>query len=375
MKRSTFVWILTPILAACASPPPPTPLAAPVLEPGAAEQVTLDQLVVLVDASGSLPERDLYREQQALVQSLVGSIPEGDYETATINFGGYARQSTPLSNFSRDRLASEAASLSHLDEGTPIHRALAEAGQLLEGRSGRAAVVLFSDGALTDEVGRDLDPQRALDAAADIAEAYEGELCVHTIQTGPSAAGAALLERLSRTTDCGSFRPAQHLDTVASLHQFERQVFLGALPAVAAAPRDVDRDGVIDAKDACPGTPAGAHVDPRGCWTVRNLFFRTDSAAIDPAGARALDEVADVLLANPDLRVRIDGHTDARGKERYNELLSERRARAARDYLVQRGIAASRLEAQGFGETRPAAPNDGEAGWQQNRRTEITVLR
>ena len=376
MSRTIPCLALFALLAGCASTPPAQPIAAPVLTPGAGEEVTLDQLVLLVDASASLPERSLYRDQKVLLESVIGSIPEGRYETATINFGGYARQSTELAGFSRGRLAADAGSLSHLDEGTPIHKALAEAGALLDGRSGRAGVVLFSDGELTDEVGRDMDSQLALDAAAGIAKGYDGEVCLHTVQTGSSEAGAELLRRLADATGCGSYRLADGINGVASLHQFEREVFLGAsLPQVAASPRDVDGDGVIDADDQCPGTPSNAHVDARGCWTVRNLYFATDSAKIDAAGATALDEVFDVLRANPGLRVRVDGHTDSRGAEAYNSQLSERRAKAARDYLERRGIDGGRLDSQGFGESRPAAPNDGAEGWRQNRRTELTVLR
>lgn len=375
MRRPILCLALSALLMGCASSPPAQqPIAAPVLTPGSGEAVTLDQLVVLVDASASLPEGSFYRDQKTLVESVLRTIPDGDYETATINFGGYARQSTELSATSRQGLVSEAESLSHLDEGTPIHKALDEAAAQLQSRSGRAAVLLFSDGELTDEVGRDLDGQVALDAAEGIAEVYDGELCIHTVQTGPSASGAALLERLSRVTGCGSFRPAERIDNVASLHQFERDVFIGALPAVAAAPGDADGDGVIDSRDACPGTPAGAHVDVRGCWQARNLLFDTDSAAIDGEGEESLDEVVELLRENPGLRVSVDGYTDARGADAYNEKLSERRARAARDYLVQQGIAADRLEARGLGESNPVAPNDGPEGWRLNRRTELTVL-
>src|SRR6185503_8470775 len=131
--------------------------------------------------------------------------------------------------------------------------------------------------------------------------------------------GAAFLRKLSSNgSDCGSFRQIDQVTTVASLHQLERDVFLGpATPDVAAAPPDSDGDGVIDPRDACPGTPRGAVVDARGCWNVKGLRFAHDSASIDPAGEKALDEVATVLRQNPDLHVQIDGHTDATGTDEY----------------------------------------------------------
>ena len=358
----------------CASPPL-QPLAAPVLTAESGEQQNLDHLVVLVDASASVPEGGLYRDQKALLESVARSIPDGDYQTAIINFGGYSRESVSLTDFSREQFSADTAALSHLDEGTPIHRALSEAAAQLAGHGGRAAVLLITDGELTDEVGRNLDPERAVEAATALGEGYEGQVCLHAVQSGDNEAGAALLERLSQAGNCGSFRSAQAIDSVASLHQFERDLFFAELPVAGATPSDLDRDGVVDSRDNCPGTPLGAHVDDRGCWTVREVSFRTDSAQVRPEGAAALDEVAEVLRENPELRVRIEGHTDNRGGDRYNELLSWRRAKAARDYLVERGISAERLEPHGFGEKRPAATNKSESGWKQNRRTELTVLR
>jgi outer membrane protein OmpA-like peptidoglycan-associated protein len=81
-----------------------------------------------------------------------------------------------------------------------------------------------------------------------------------------------------------------------------------------------------------------------------------------------------ILEKNPDLRVSIDGHTDSSGEAAYNEKLSERRAQAVRDLFIENRIAPSRLEARGFGESRPAAPNDTPENRQLNRRVEFTPL-
>jgi OOP family OmpA-OmpF porin len=270
----------------------------------------------------------------------------------------------------------EAAEIKHLDEGTPIHRAIAEASEALKGKRGRAAVVLYSDGQITSEGGKEIDPQLALDAVKSLRKNYAGTVCLHTVQIGSDPEGGALLRQLAGATECGSSRTLEDVTTVASLQQFERQVFLGAesTPDVAAAPGDLDRDGVIDAQDACPGTPRGAAVDKRGCWAVKGLHFATDSAAIDAKGKKALDEVAAVLKKNPKLRVEIDGHTDATASDDHNRALSERRAEAARSYLVAAGIDKDRLEAKGFGEAKPAADNDTASGRAENRRTEIEVI-
>ncbi len=374
MLRRSIVAPLSLLALACATPPVPA-IKAPVLVPGAGETVAIDQLVVLIDASTSVYERTLFRDQKTLIESFARSMPEGDYEAGSIAFGGVDRTVAPLADFDRKQVVADAAQVQHIGEGTPIHAVIADVADELVGKSGRTAIVLYTDGLLTDPVGRDIEPQLAQDAVARLRESYDGTICIHTVQTGSDPEGAAFLRRLAAITDCGSFRRAGSVTTVAALQQFERDVFIGALPAVAAAPGDLDGDGVIDANDLCPGTPHAAAVDSRGCWTVKGLLFDNDSSAIDAAGAKGLDEVAQVLRANEDLRVEIDGYTDSVGEDAYNQSLSQRRANAARSYLISAGIPASQLESKGFGEAQPAADNATAEGRRANRRTEITVVR
>src|SRR5262245_42685450 len=295
-------------LLACASSPPRPPIQASPLVPGKGESVAVDQLIVLVDGSASVDEDTLFRDQKALVESFARAMPDGRYDTGAITFGGFERQNAPLARFDRRRVTADAANVKHLAEGTPIHKAIDEAGAQLSGKSDRAAIVLYSDGRPTDEIGREVDPQLSYDAVARVRDGYRGTVCVHTVQTGSDPNGAAFLRQLSGNgADCGSFRRLDQVTTVASLQQLERDVFLGkATPDVAAAPPDTDGDGVIDPRDACPGTPRGARVDARGCWNVKGLRFAHDSSAIDAEGEQALDEVAEVLRHNPDLHVQID---------------------------------------------------------------------
>ena len=108
---------------------------------------------------------------------------------------------------------------------------------------------------------------------------------------------------------------------------------------------------------------------------IRGLNFATNSAEIEPdSRARLEREVVTVIRNAPGIRLRIDGHTDSRGSEAYNQDLSERRAKSVRDFLVSKGLSADRLESRGFGESRPVAPNDTPENLRRNRRTEITVL-
>jgi len=149
--------------------------------------------------------------------------------------------------------------------------------------------------------------------------------------------------------------------------------------------RDADRDGVIDANDRCPNTPAGSRVDANGCplaelpavnasLVIRNISFRSGSPALLPTSYAELDRVAAAIVATPNSRWEIGGHTDARGVAAANMRLSQRRAQAVITYLASKGVSASALTAVGYGATRSVAPNTTAAGRAQNRRVEIKRL-
>ncbi len=140
-------------------------------------------------------------------------------------------------------------------------------------------------------------------------------------------------------------------------------------------PLDSDGDGVVDVRDQCPGTPKGAKVDLVGCWAVRHILFDNDKTDIKPRGAVELDAVVEVLKANPDIRMKIEGHMDNRGKAAYNQTLSENRARAVQDYLTMQGIPSGRFPISGYGFSRPVADNATPEGRSLNRRVELTPAR
>ncbi|MCS6929910.1 MAG: OmpA family protein [Saprospiraceae bacterium] len=106
---------------------------------------------------------------------------------------------------------------------------------------------------------------------------------------------------------------------------------------------------------------------------LRNIFFASGSAELLPASTVELEQLVSFLNENPLLRIQINGHTDNVGDEAFNQILSERRARAVYDYLIGRGIAPERLRYKGFGESKPIQPNDTPQGRAQNRRTEFEL--
>ena len=116
----------------------------------------------------------------------------------------------------------------------------------------------------------------------------------------------------------------------------------------------------------------------RSAEDVRNMLaamihFDLDRSNIRPDDMGALDQKVAILQANPDLRIRVGGHCDERGSDEYNLALGNRRAQAAKQYLVSHGIDASRIETQSWGEERPMVDGHDESAWSQNRRAEFEV--
>ena len=104
------------------------------------------------------------------------------------------------------------------------------------------------------------------------------------------------------------------------------------------------------------------------------LLFDYDSDVVKGAARTNLAELANSLKANDDSEVLIVGHTDAAGTDAYNQTLSERRANAARAYLMSQGIASDRIRIAGRGESEPVASNDTDSGRAANRRVEVAIF-
>lgn len=160
------------------------------------------------------------------------------------------------------------------------------------------------------------------------------------------------------------------------------------VPENNGCPPDTDGDGFRDDQDACPFEKGPDNADPskRGCPTMvrvtdkeieimQQVLFDTARATIKPESFPLLDEVAGVLKDHPEIvQVRVEGHTDSRGARAFNMRLSQDRANSVMKALVERGIEAGRLTAQGYGPTVPIGDNATEEGRQQNRRVQFTIL-
>jgi outer membrane protein OmpA-like peptidoglycan-associated protein len=153
---------------------------------------------------------------------------------------------------------------------------------------------------------------------------------------------------------------------------------------------DNDKDGIPDAKDKCPNQPEDfdGDQDDDGCPDLyksiivkedkielkQKIFFAFNKAKILPQSFAMLEEVASALKEHADLKVRIEGHTDSKGSDKYNLKLSDDRAKSVRDFMIKQGIAADRMIAIGYGEAKPIADNETEEGREINRRVEFFII-
>ncbi|HEY9382021.1 MAG TPA: OmpA family protein [Gemmatimonadales bacterium] len=130
-----------------------------------------------------------------------------------------------------------------------------------------------------------------------------------------------------------------------------------------------------------PPPPPAASGDAAAATTARLtaelgnvIHFDYDQDAIKPEDRPVLDAKADIMKANPALRIRISGHADDRGSDEYNLVLGNKRALAAKRYLESKGIDGSRIDVTSFGEERPVDAGANETAWAKNRRDEFEIL-
>jgi outer membrane protein OmpA-like peptidoglycan-associated protein len=362
MKTLPVVVACSALAIGCATslpveaPPPVSPVTM-----GAGEWRTADRIFVITDASGTMYQNETFPSAKAMTQAFIASLPDRNaraehpstYEVGAIGFGGMDRDAVALSNFDRAALETQADSLHVMGSvdgtggTTPIHGVIAEVAAQIGGTPGRTAVVVISDG-LAD------DPELALASGAALVDSVPSKVCFYGIQVGHDPEGTAFLNALSGLTDCGFVRNADSLKSSSQFAQFTTAVVASAsppaeLPPVAAGP--------------CEGT-----------MRLRGIEFGFDKANIDEGSKVVLDYAADQLRKCPNLRIHVDGYTDSTGPEAYNMGLSERRADAAEEYFVEKGIPASRLEVRGFGEADPVDSNATREGRARNRRVELKPI-
>jgi OmpA-OmpF porin, OOP family len=182
---------------------------------------------------------------------------------------------------------------------------------------------------------------------------YENALKKAGFATASADEGALYMRRLAKGTE-----------TWVALPVLEDGHMQLAIVEVEAMKQEVAADAA--------GLLAG--LQDSGRVAVYGISFDTGKATLRPDSEKMLGEVLKLLQASPDLTLRIEGHTDDVGKAADNLELSRRRATTVRLWLVGKGVDGGRLTTDGFGDTRPVAPNDGDEGRAKNRRVELVKI-
>jgi len=124
-----------------------------------------------------------------------------------------------------------------------------------------------------------------------------------------------------------------------------------------------------------PAAPKRVEVKQDRIEILEKIQFETNKALIKPESGSLLDEITNVVKQNAQIqRLSIEGHTDSTGADKHNQMLSEQRAAAVRDYLVQHGVATERLSSRGWGKTKPIGDNSTATGREENRRVEFVIV-
>lgn len=150
-------------------------------------------------------------------------------------------------------------------------------------------------------------------------------------------------------------------------------------PVDANGCSDIDGDGISDRIDSCPNSPAGQAVMTNGCAAEQSVVldgvnFEFNSTRLEINAQRLLDRVGQSLLDSPTFIVELQGHTDNVGPDAYNLILSQDRANLVKAYLIGTGVEPERMVARGYGERQPMVDNSTENGRILNRRVEMKVL-
>ena len=351
----------------------------PALQAGAYEQ-KVDNFYVILDSSGS--EDETYRgySKFAIANDFLHrmnmAIPDMDLTAGMRNFGAtrnpFAKKTQLIygtTKYTRDGFQAALDTVNWGGGASPAEMSIDAAGEDMSTFEGETALIFVGDGIYPDN-----DPAAA---AKRLKDRYGDNLCVYTVLVGSEdPASIETMKAVSDAGECGFYQSAKYLESSQDLSDWIARVFLAEVKQeVVAVVGDSDGDGVSDDMDQCPDTPVNAPANSRGCWIIENIEFDFDKFNLKSEFLATLDEVAGVMQENPAITVRIDGHTDNVGTEDYNLQLGEKRAMAARQYLIDRGIAEDRISTESFGYSRPAATNSTEWGRARNRRDEFKWTR
>ena len=314
-------------------------LAAPKMTP------KVDNFILFVDYSGSMAmdfkntNSAKIAQAQASMAAMNQKIPALPYKGALYTFAPFGKVQE-LKPYDKGALGAAIASLKTnydiFGRQTPMGDGFAALDPVIGASSGKIAVILFTDG----ESNLGSDPVAGAKA---LYAKYGNRLCLHVVSYADTARGKRVIDEIRGLSKCVVAADGAALQNAAVLDQFVKDVFYDMGPA------DADKELIV----------------------FRSLNFGFDKSSITPDMLPSLEQALLILKQRPDLSIVVEGHTDSMGADDYNKRLSDRRAKSVVDWLVQHGIAASRIEYAGHGESQLKYDNSTEEGRALSRRVEI----
>jgi OOP family OmpA-OmpF porin len=365
--RGGFIFALVVLLASCATAPPMAPFSPQSLDGKVSSGdyvAKVDNFVVVFDSSSSMAAtyegqlnkgNSKFAVAKDLVDRMNMTMPALPIQGALTAFGLGKKPVTTvygLTDYTQDGMAEGLGRVSSPSGTTPMGLGLAEASTLLKDTSGEVAIIVFGDGVENSpSIG-------ALDAANALKAQLGDRACLYTVFVGNTDKGRKLMSDVAATSACGSATSADELASADAMASFVEKVFLMKAPAKPMAK-----------KPAPMPLP-----QPKISWILSDVNFDLNKAVVRPDAKQTLQKDIKILKENPQIRAQVQGYTCDLGDANYNLQLSDRRAKAIKDYLVSQGIAANRLTAKGYGESNPRFPNDSEANRAKNRRVELVPM-
>ncbi len=353
MKQVCRLWMVVFSLLLVSGWVAPTDVAAEMVK-------KVDNFVIFIDQSGSMawakatPGNQKFEQSVDAVKRLEQVTPELGYNSAVATFAPYKTVTQPAT-FKKGTLAPAAGGVSPpFNQLTPMGDGLSDVAPLIDGLSGKTALIVFTDG--VSNTGSDPVAQ-----AKELYAENGSNLCIHVVSYADKPEGEQTIAAIRELSGCSVVADAKSLATDAGAAQFAKDVlYEERMPAPAPKP-----------KPAPVPVPVPAPAPVAKEVVTFNLLFGFDKSAITDEMIPVLEQVKMILDEEPDTKFILSGHTDSTGPEAYNQGLSERRAASVKNWLVSNGVAESKLEAKGYGETQAKYDNATKEGRKLNRRVEM----
>ncbi len=332
-----------------------------------------DNFVVLFDKSASMndmhgkarfagnPTRLIYAKDTT--KNMIATLPEIPMTAGLRTFWG---EKTDLiygmTTLNKKDYTKAVNSIEMVNGRTPLALAITAAGNDLRGVAGHSALIIVGDFSKSPMVGDvknadDINPDAVMEAITKVNADYGDKLCVYAIQLGYTQSGKDLSERIVQNVAGGYNINADRLASPAAMAAFVEKVVSGNCsryqPYVA---KPVEKVVIVPDEPVTPEKViAAVAAEKIVVLAFEDIHFDFDKATLKPEAQVILRRNIQMLKDNPKSKVRIAGYTSAAGTDIYNQALSERRAAAVEEFLINEGIITpERLSTIGYGETDPA---------------------